>query len=81
MTGGRLRDPEKVKISCELTLGDVTMELKKVPGTPMILSVNGKEYGPVETGDRVAVDAKRVVKINGTVRNPSSEPAENEEAG
>jgi len=52
-----------------ITAGTVTIELLKQPSIEIItFRVNGKDYGGIEVGDSLTIDADRTVTVNGEPR-------------
>jgi hypothetical protein len=50
--------------------GDVTIELAADGFEPISLKVNSQEYGTIEEGDELSIDADRKVMINDELRLP-----------
>ncbi len=50
--------------------GDVTIEFAADGFEPISLKVNSKEYGTIEEGDELSIDADRNVTINSELRMP-----------
>lgn len=78
VSGGRSLDPEKTDARKEITLGQYAIVLEKVPGSPITLTINDQKYGSVEIGDSIRI-ARKVVRVNGVVREPQSDEATDSE--
>ncbi|AQT67829.1 hypothetical protein STSP2_00980 [Anaerohalosphaera lusitana] len=67
-------DPDQTDAQVEVTIGDdVNIRLEKFPGSPVTLQFNNNNYGTVEVGDKVVIDAQRNVMVNGNLRKPEIE--------
>ena len=53
-----------------IVAGDVTIEFAADGFEPISLKVNSKEYGTIEEGDELSIDADRNVTINSELRMP-----------
>ena len=52
-----------------IEVGDVTITLEKGDGALILLNVNGMDYGQIQKGDELFVDAERAVTVNGELRS------------
>ncbi|MDB4695216.1 hypothetical protein OAF47_01985 [bacterium] len=53
-----------------IVAGDVTIEFAADGFEPIVLRVNSKDYGQIEEGDELSIDAERNVTINSELRFP-----------
>ena len=52
-----------------IEVGDVTITLEKGGRDLVVLNVNGMDYGQIQKGDELFVDAERTVTVNGELRS------------
>ena len=52
-----------------IKVGDVTITLEKGDGDLIVLNVNGMDYGQIQTGNELFIDAERTVTVNGELRS------------
>lgn len=62
--------PVQGDTTSEIVVGNVRLTLVKSPSGDINLSVDGKNYGQVHTGDSIVVDEGRGVAVNGVPRTP-----------
>jgi hypothetical protein len=67
-TGSLNSDPEKTDARNDFSMGDVRIRLEKVPGKPLSIRLNDKEYGALNIGDKVSIDKERKMKVNDSLR-------------
>lgn len=64
-------DFDKSTASKKFTLGDdVVIELNSVDAKTVRFRLNGQDFGMLQVGNQVEIDAERQVKVNGTARSP-----------
>ena len=50
-------------------MGDGTITREMGDGDLIVLNVNGMDYGQIQTGNELFIDAERTVTVNGELRS------------
>lgn len=67
-------DPDKSGASKRFTFGDkMVIQLDSINASEVEFAYNDKDYGMLNVGDKVVIDADGNVEVNGTERMPTAE--------
>ena len=69
-TGGVSASEGALDAKQTIIAGDVTIELAADGFGPISLKVNSKQYGKIEEGDELSIEADRKVMVNSELRQP-----------